>query len=243
MQEEVNKYLDVKKAIEAKQQDLREIYEIERAIPSLAALIEAQELKKAQFEADMATRKEELTREIQTLRAEWDREKKVHEAEIKERDAAEQKRRARESEEYNYAFKREQQLARNQFEDEKARFERDSQLKKEVMEQELAGREKAIAQQEAELADLRKRVETFPAELQTAVARAADAATKRTQAEAKMREELSRKEFDGERNVLVTRIEAFEKIVREQNDQIVKLSQQTSEPEEPSTQAGGTKPK
>jgi hypothetical protein len=226
MQEEVNKYLDVKKAIEAKQQDLREIYEIERAALSLAALIEAQEMKKAQFEIEMQTRKEDLTREMQALRADWDKEKKLHEAELKERDAAEQKRRAREGEEYNYTFKREQQLAQNQFADEKTLLEREIQLRKEVMEQELADRERAIAQQEASLADLRNRVEAFPAELETAIARAAEQATKRAQGEAKMREELLRKEFEGERNVLTTRIETFERIVREQNDHIAKLSQQ-----------------
>ena len=77
---------------------------------------------------------------------------------IKERDIAEKKRRDREKEEYDYAFKREQKLAKDKFEDEKAKLEKDIQAKKEQMEGELKVREKAVAGQEAELNELRKKV-------------------------------------------------------------------------------------
>ncbi|MGI9165035.1 MAG: hypothetical protein ACR2G5_01360, partial [Pyrinomonadaceae bacterium] len=40
------------------------------------------------------------------------------------------------------------------------------------------------------------------------------------------REELLRKEFDGERNVLKTRIESLEQLAKEQSEQIARLSQQ-----------------
>jgi chromosome segregation ATPase len=226
LEEEVSKYRQVQQAIEAKQQELQDIYEVEKSALSLAALIEAQHQKRQQTEAELAARKEELTREIETLRAEWGKEKKVHEAEIKERDTGEQKRREREKEEYLYAFQREQQLAREQFEDEKARLEREIAYRREQMERELADREKAIVEKETELSELRKQVSVFPKELQSAVSQAVREAVQRVESEAKNREELLKKEFDGERNVLNTRIEALEKTVAEQNEQIAKLSQQ-----------------
>jgi len=43
---------------------------------------------------------------------------------------------------------------------------------------------------------------------------------------AKNREELLKKEFEGERNVLNTRIESLERAVAEQNQLIAQLSQQ-----------------
>ena len=52
-------------------------------------------------------------------------------------------------------------------------------------------------------------------------------AVERVQREAAMKEELVRKEFEGERNVLNTRIESLEKTVKEQHEQIAKLSQQS----------------
>ena len=226
LEEEVSKYRQVQQAVEAKQKELQDIYEIEKSALSLAALIEAQHQKRQQSEAELAVRKEELTHEIETLRTEWGKEKKVHEAEIKERNADDQKRREREKEEYQYAFQREQQLAREQFEDEKARLEREIAYRREQMEKELADREKAVAEKETELNELRKHVSAFPKELESTVNIAVKEAVQRVESEARNREELLKKEFDGERNVLNTRIEALEKTVTEQNEHIAKLSQQ-----------------
>ena len=226
LEEEVSKYRQARQAVEAKQKELQEIYEIEKSALSLAALIEAQHQKRQQTEAELAARKEELTQEIETLRMEWGKEKQVHLAEIKERDADERKRREREKEEYVYVFQREQQLAREQFEDEKARLEREITYRREQMEKELADREKAVGEKETELSELRKQASAFPKELESAVNKAVKEAIQRVELEAKNREELLKKEFDGERNVLNTRIESLEKTVTEQNEQFAKLSQQ-----------------
>jgi hypothetical protein len=226
LEEEVGKYRQVRQAVEAKQKELQEIYEIEKSALSLAALIEAQHQKRQQTEAELAVRKEELTQEIETLRTEWGKEKEVHAAEIKQRDGDERKSREREKEEYQYAFQREQQLARERFEDEKARLEREITYRREQMEKELADREKAIVEKENELNELRKQTSAFPKELELAVNKAVKEAVQRVESEAKNREELLGKEFDGERNVLNTRIESLEKTVAEQNEQIAKLTQQ-----------------
>lgn len=226
LEDEVTRYRQVKKAVEVKEQELREIYEIEKSALSLAALIDAQHQKREETEAELAARKEELTRDLETLRTEWEKEKKLHEAEVKERDAGEKKQREREREEYQYTFQREQQLAREQFEDEKARQEREIAYRREQMEREFAEREKAVAEQEGELEELRQRVSAFPKELESAVNKAVKEAVQRTELEAKSREELLTKQFEGERNVLTTRIESLGKTVAEQSEQIAKLSEQ-----------------
>jgi len=226
LEEEVSRYRQVQVAVQAKERELQEIYEIEKSAASLAALIEAQHQKRDQTEAELAARKADLMQEIETLRGEWKLEKETHAAEIAEREAAEQKRRERQEEEHDYVFKREQQLSREQFEDEKARLEREITNRREQMEKELAEREQAIAGRERELTELRARSEAFPKELESAVAGAIKDSTRNLEAVAKAREELLRKEFDGERNVLTTRIEALEKTVAEQNQQIARLSEQ-----------------
>jgi hypothetical protein len=226
LEEQIAKYEEIKKAVEAKERELQEIYEIQKAASSLAALIEAQHNRREDFEQEMASRKEELEREIQSARAEWEKEKKSHEAEKKERDTQEQRRREREKEEYLYTFNREQQLAKDKFEDEKARLEREIALQREQMEREIAERERVVSQKEEELVELRKRVEAFPKEMEAAIGKAIKDATQLAQSEAKNKEELIRKEFTGERNVLTTRIESLESTVKEQNEQIARLSQQ-----------------
>ena len=226
LEEEVSKFNQIKKAIEIKDEELKELYEIERSAETLAALIEAQNKKREEFESEMTVRKEELNREIITTREEWEKEKKEHEAQIKERDAAEAKRREREKEEYNYTFKREQLLAKDKFEDEIAKAEKEIQVKKEQMEKDLAEREKAVAEREQELAELQKKVSAFSDELKEAVNKAIEETTERIMLEAKNKEELMKREFEGERNVLKTRIESLEKTVKEQSVQIASLSGQ-----------------
>lgn len=229
LEAEVDKYNTVKKAIEAKEKDLQEIFEIERSASTLAALLELQHQKRQDFEDESAARQEELNSEMEMKRAEWEQEKLRHAAELKERDSAEQKRREREKEEYQYAFNREKQLARDKFEDEKASLERELQEKreqKELIERELAERERVLQQTETEFIALQKRVEAFPQELEAAVANAVKTTAERLQAEAKNREELHKKEFEGERKVLSTRIQSLEQMLKEQSEQIAKLSQQ-----------------
>jgi len=225
LEDEVNKFKAIQSAIELREKELQELYEIEKSALTLAALIETQNQKRQQFEAEMTARKEELNQDIQTQRLEWAKEKEEYEGQIKERDLTEKKKREREKEEYDYSFKRQQMLAKDKFEDEKAKLEKEIQLKKAQMESELKEREKVIAQKEEELNDLRKKVSLFPKELETTVGKAVKETTEKLNLEAKNREELLKKEFIGDRNVLTTRIESLDKTVKEQNAQIAGLTQ------------------
>ena len=226
LEEEVRKYRAIQTAIEARERELQELYGIEKAAATLAALIESQNQKRRDFEAEMAREKEELTGNMETTRAEWDKERKVHELEIKERDTAERKAREREKEEFFYAFNREQQTAKDKLNDEKARLEKELQQKKETAEKELTQREKALAEKEAELADLRAKVLAAPKQLEAAVDKAVKEVGEKLKLESKNREELLKKEYDGDRNVLTTQIQSLEKVTKEQAERINKLSQQ-----------------
>ena len=226
LEEEVNKFKGIRKAIEIKEEEFKEVYEIEKSAGTLAALIESQNQKRREFESEMAARKEELNGEIQAIKAEWEKERKDLSVDVKEREAIEEKKREREKEEYQYTFEREQRLAEDKFEEEKAKTEKEIQLQKEQMERELDEREKAVAEREGELDELQKKVSSFPKEMETAINKATNETTEKVKLEAKNREELLKKELDGEKNVLTIRIESLERMVKEQSGQIAKLSQQ-----------------
>jgi hypothetical protein len=233
LEEQVGKFQGLRSAIQAKEKELQELYGIEKAAATFAALVEAHNEKREQFESEMAKRKEELEREIEETRAGWERERKAQEASFKERDAEEKRKREREKEEFTYGFAREKQLAKDEFEDGKGKAEKELDLRKEQAEKELAEREREVAaregalkERENELEELGKKVADFPREIETAVNNAVKETAERINLAAKNREELLKKEFDGERNVLSTRIEALERTVKEQREQISKLSQQ-----------------
>ena len=226
MEEEIAKYVRTKTAVKAGEQELGEIYEIEKEASTLAALLEAQKEKREQLETEMAEEKEQLGSEIEAKRAAWVQEQNAHQAEVAARDAAEKKRRDREAEEYKYTFNREKQLAQEQFEYEKAKAERESQAHREEMERDLAVREKTLAEKEAELNQLREKAAAFPAELSAAVESAAKETTDRLTQDAQAKEALMKKEFEGQQNVLNSRIESLQQTVQEQQQQIAKLSSQ-----------------
>ncbi|MGH9339679.1 MAG: hypothetical protein ACRD1R_08855 [Acidobacteriota bacterium] len=221
LEEQVSKLKAIQRAIEFKDKELREIYEIERSVGSLAALIDAQHQKRTSFQEEMATRGEELQQEIQSTRADWEREQEEHANRIAERNTEEARKRQREKEEFQYEFEREKKLARDQFEDERSRLQKELEAKR----VELLQREEAVAALEQELTELRRRAEAFPEEKEAAVARALSEAVERIRSEAQNQQELMSKEFEGERKVFLTRIESLEKTIREQNQQITKLSQ------------------
>ncbi len=220
------RFRSIQKAVESKDNELKELYGIEKAAVSLAALIEAQNQKRAEFESAMASERERLQTEIDTARAEWEKEKKAREVELKERDANEKRARDREREDFAYNFRREQQAIKDKLNDERATLEKEIKLKREAFEKEFAEREKTIAAKENELAELRARTAAFPKELETAVNQAAKETGDRLKLEAKNREDLLRKEFEGERNVFTARNEALERTNKDLLTANAKLAQQ-----------------
>jgi hypothetical protein len=230
---EVEKCDQVQQAIDIKEKELAEVFEIDRAAGTLAALIEAQHQEKERFEREMAEEKERLSGEIESMREQWKSEKSEHDALVKEQDAIEAKRRQREKEEYRYAFEREQQLARDKFEDEKAKLlaekaqiENEMKTLREQTEKGLQERERLVAEREKEFESLQAQVQEFPKRLDAAVAAATKDAAERIQREAKYQQDLQQKDFEGQKNVQTARIQSLEKTAKEQADQLAKLSQQ-----------------
>ena len=224
--EESARFRNIQTAVQSKERELQELYGIEKTAVSLAALIEAQNLKRAEFESQIAREREELRTEMEFLRGEWEAEKKSHDAEIKERDSSEKKARDREREDFYYNFKREQQTIKDKLNDEKTTLEKEIKLKREAADKELMEREKAIAEKEKELLELRNKAAAFPKELENAVNQAVKEIGDRLKLEAKNREDLLRKEAEGERNVLSARNESLERTNKDLLAANSKLGQQ-----------------
>ena len=91
---------------------------------------------------------------------------------------------------------------------------------------ELAEREKAIVEKEHELAELRAKAISFPKELEAAVNQAVKEVTDRLKLEAKNREDLLVKQFEGERNVLAAKNDSLEKTNKDLLTANAKLAQQ-----------------
>jgi hypothetical protein len=233
LEEETSNYLKIKEGIELKKTELKEIYDIENSAFTLAALIETQREKKQEFEEEISTKKNVLEDEIKQMKILWDKEKKDHDQAIKERDVEEKKTRERLKEEFEYNFKREQQLSLNTFNDQKSKMEKELaaakdefEKKSEETDKSLNEREEKITEREKLMDDLQKQVEKFPGQLESSVNKAVKEVTDRLTETAKKNEELLKKEYEGEKNVLKTKIESLERMVAEQSKQVTELSAQ-----------------
>src|SRR5882724_1117169 len=121
---------------------------------------------------------------------------------------------------------REQQAIKDKLSAEKATLEKELKLRKETAERDFAEREKAIAEKERELAELRAKAAAFPKELETAVNQSVKEISDRLKLDAKNREDLLHKQFEGERNVLVAKNESLEKTSKDLLASNARLAQQ-----------------
>ncbi|MBT8340616.1 MAG: hypothetical protein HKP58_06720 [Desulfatitalea sp.] len=233
METQIGRYKQLKAAIDLKDKEFQEIIEIERNAHTLAALLESQKQKRLAFETEMAERKAELEAEMRQTRTLWEHEKQQVQDALKEQKQIEDKNRKREKEEYEYTFNREKALEKAKLNDELETLAKEIQKKQTAFDQQVADTETRLAQRERDVADreqhvdgLEAKVAAFPKELEAQVAQTVKTAVDAVKSESVKNEQLLKKGFEGEKNVLQTRIDALEQTVEAQKQQIVTLSQQ-----------------
>ena len=228
---EIETYRKIQSAIETKNEELNTIYGVETAASDLAALIDAQRVKKEQFEREMQDQKGAFEAKMEEIRTQWQREKDDRDRHAKEQAEAIDKQRQREKEEYEYSFVRDKAQRKNTLDDELQTLEKGLAVKRSEFEHEsqnrtaeLDTREEAIADREKDVETLQKEVESFPKRNEAAVQKAVADATERLTINFKGDKALMEARFEGERNVLMGKIEALEKMVASQAAQISDLA-------------------
>ena len=232
LEEEINTYRKIQTAVTEKNEELKTLYGVETAASDLAALIEAQQARKEQFEAEMAQRKAEIEENIQQQKSQWKKEHELQKEIMAEQTQQLKKQRQREKEEFEYTFAREQEQRKNALNDELAAVEKEIQQKREQFEKEIQERQTALEAGEADLSKrqadyerLEKEVQGFPSQLKSQVQAAIEETTQRLTNDFEKAEALLKATMHGEKNVLLSKIEALEKLVERQNIQIEQLSQ------------------
>jgi len=230
---EKERYAQVKQAIDIRNRELMEIYEIEKSAFSLAALLEAQKQKKLEFETEMTARRKDQEDIIESTKIRWEKEKQQSALSMKEQKDEAEKNWKRLKEEFDYSFNREKEIKKQGLVDELEKLTKQLQDKKEAFdketgmrEAELTRRETAVAEREKNIDALEQKVAGFPAELERQVTEAVAQTMERLKFEAEKNAEILAREFTGEKNVLKAKIESLDKLVASQQKQIDTLSRQ-----------------
>ncbi|MEA3231892.1 MAG: hypothetical protein U9Q05_09085 [Thermodesulfobacteriota bacterium] len=231
---EIETYRKIQSAIETKQEELDTLYGVETAASDLAALIDAQRAKKAQFDGEMAAQTATFEAEMKEIRARWQQEREDQNRQVKEHAEALDTQRQREKEAYEYAYSRKKEQQKNALEDELQALEKEITVKRADFESEIqqrtAGidvREEEITGHEKEMTILQKEVESFPKRNESAVQTAMTEITERLTRDFERDKTLMEARFEGEKNVLLGKIEALEKAVASQAAQISDLAKKS----------------
>jgi len=218
---ETAKYLNLQSAIQLKEAELKQIYDIDSEATSLLALIEAQRIKEEEFKQEEAKWK-----------ADFAEEKAEAEAELEAKTEDARKLQERKKEEYEYNWKRECERKRTELEDELTALRRNIASERQTFDDESARRsaeldlrEKEISQKEELLATLQQEAEEFPETLQKEVDKACKSLEARLKAEFAMKDQLMQKGFEGDKNVYEAKIASMKEIVDSQAKQLVELAQ------------------
>jgi len=233
MELQSRQYIEIKKAIQVKETELKDIYGIEKTAHELAALIEAHKEKKVLLEEEYNKKKNELNDEIIKTKEIWEKEKKLYEQSLKEKESDEKKRKEREKEEFHYQFEREKEQKINLLNDELNKLQKEINENKSIFEsykkdkeKELKERESIVKEQETLFLKYQSQVEKFPQLMESEVSKQVKQEKDNILKEFEKNEALIKKEYEGKENVLTTKIDSLEKTIKEQAKQIDLLSKQ-----------------
>lgn len=226
---EASKLDELRQAIDVESRQLEEIRDIRVAADTLALLIQEYETKKKTFEEETKEKEEAFARLVRQKKEEWDKEQASHDTMVKERNAALTKERDREREEYEYNLALTRKKDKDVYEQQKTALFRELEEKRILQEKEFTERESVISASESELAELRKKVETFQAALDKGIKEAEERATLATQQKADMAAKLIAKEIEGEKKVLELKIISLQEQVNKQTGQIESLTKQLAD--------------
>jgi hypothetical protein len=226
---EAGKLTEIREAIAIETKHLEELHDIRLAADTLANLIQDHTQKKAAFEVESEEERSQFEADMAARRAEWKKEQEVYNATLRENEAKLKKEREREREEYEYNLTLARKKDKDLYEEQKANLLKALKEERLKQEQELSARETAVVATEAELSELRAKVAAFPAELSAAVERTEREVLQRSDARAKLEEQLRSKEVEGDKRVAELRIAALEETVKRQLTQIEGLTKKLEE--------------
>lgn len=206
----------VKEAIETKEAELKELFDIEKKAHTLAGLVNAhQELKLAQ-EQELADAKEKASAELAEIQKTIKEAREEHQTLMKEQKEELEQNKQRQEDEFQYEFNRHRQKSYDQLEDElsqkrKAFDEEVEKTNKELAEQKklLEERDKEITKREEMMDKLQAEVDAFPEKIEEIKAEA------KSKANAEMKRKLAIRE-----NTLKKEIEADKRILEKENEQL-----------------------
>jgi hypothetical protein len=225
---EVEQLRTVEEAIQLREEEVAEVFGIEKEASSLAALLEAQVQKKQAFEVEMAEARDNFRKEQERARQAWQEEKAEHKRAFELQTQLDQERRDRELEDYKYNFGREERQKLDSLEDQLREQSKTYNATVEAREKVLAEREEQISKRETEFTAAQARVAELEAQLETKVADAIEDTKKSMNASKAIAESAIKREYQAQITVLEGKLETTESQLTNAQSRVGRLEEDLS---------------
>ncbi|WP_414618787.1 hypothetical protein [Calothrix sp. CCY 0018] len=216
-------------AIEVETQYLQELQKIRIVADTLDVLTQEHQENLSKIEADITQKKEALEKEKQQILKEWEKEQAKFTFSEQEYSELSTKNREKEAEEYQYKLENSRKINEDSYQETKRQLERDLQLATRDKEKDWVERERVNQQRQPLLEEARKKVASFPAELDTAYKKAQEDAIKNTSQRTKVESDLFEKEWEGSKQSYELKITSLQQTIERQKEQIESISNQLQE--------------
>ncbi len=204
--EELKKLELVDRAISLKNENLKNVYQIESEAINLFDLIEAKEKERVVLQNSFGIEKEKLERQIAEI-------KKQHE---------------REEEEYQYNVKIARQQDENENDFKNKIKERDFNEKLAVKQKEVSLKEIEIGKQENEMKEIKLRFEKLPEEIESIKSQTYITTRQEVLKQVEVEKEFLAKDYSRESEIAKLKVFSLEEIIKQQSGQINNLEGQLS---------------
>ncbi len=206
----------VNDAIELKQQELEELYQIEKEFLKFSDVVNAQMDEKEKFEEQFKELKEKHQQELDDIKQQLVEAKERLKNESLELKKELELQHKKEVEEYDYNIKRKRKLEEDSWTDEvttrRKELELEIHTKKEEMNKEqekLNEREEALTKREAKMTELEQKIEDMPNKIKEAVDKAVEEAEKAAKRSYTFETTILKKDYEGKINLLESKIETL----------------------------------
>lgn len=215
----VNKFKDLNDAIEIKKQELDTVFEIDSAVVSLAAAIEAKKNVEDEFDQRMNMKREG-----------WNREQNEYYESVKLEKEQTDLQKSRDKEKWEYDFDREKQLKMNELQDELTVIRRRHNEECSAEKRELNEREAALTDREDKVNDLEHQIDNFKVEIEeikantkTEIDAAVEESKSRIQKSHGIEKAASERKHEAEVSILNAKVENLQRQLQNAESQIEKL--------------------
>ncbi|NMG58910.1 hypothetical protein E1H12_10375 [Geitlerinema sp. P-1104] len=227
LSQEASQFAEVSGAIQAEQQRLRELYEIESIDETtLRQLVDTYLQESKQFADEFAQEQERLQNELEQQQRDWLKEQEEWQRCWDEEQQHFEKTWQREEQDYTYQQTQQQQQEEDEYQQQQQQQYRRLGEMREEQEQVWQDQEAALAAREAEFADLSQKVEQFPHQRDEQIETGKRQGEAIANHQVKAALDLRQQEIEGQKQRYDLRIEGLERTIGDRQQQLQTLSLQ-----------------